>query len=476
MGGGVKKQVGGDLSTSIERITTYINTAITSLTQGLELKNKNIKIEYKFSLNIGRPKLVISVSNWSETDRKWTVPSTRSRTEQLPQISTLYSDIEKNYGADGNAYMFTPSLIEDLRLEIYHIAKTEANNIPLPVIDTATADATLVTDADIAAAAIAADVAIDAEQEAFSTNDNTDEWNTDNTDDADADVDIGIHTIFAKIIMKEIIDKFDIDHPVNVRFIKNIEVSAGNTGISLIGGSQDRKPEDVEIDVTLNRAAMKSTMNELTVLSRKHAEMLENYYGNDATDDNAYVEYLESKIALDKYYLGLYENKDLDSTYVNCTEEEFTKIFNDIENEVSEEKDKEMLNNSIKDNQNLIAQIKEDVKNEAAIKKHTEFKDKTFIEPDGKPLTDNRKHIPVKRNTGLTASEIAGMRNNENNEFNQPYLTGYGGKRRTKTMKSRKPSTTRTKKKRYATKTSHRKKTKNANRSKKNKTRRKRHY
>ena len=52
----------------------------------------------------------------------------------------------------------------------------------------------------------------------------------------------------------------------------------------------------------------------------------------------------------------------------------------------------------------------------------------------------------------------------------------FGGKRGTKTMKSRKPSTTITKKRRYVTKTARRKKTKNANRSKKNKTRRKRHY
>ena len=80
---------------------------------------------------------------------------------------------------------------------------------------------------------------------------------------------------------------------------------------------------------------------------------------------------------------------------------------------------------------------------------------------------------------GLTASEIAETGNNENNEFNPRGLMGYGGKRKTKTIKSRKPSTNKSLKKRYATKTLQmkiRKGSKKSNRSKKNKTRRKRHY
>ena len=60
----------------------------------------------------------------------------------------------------------------------------------------------------------------------------------------------------------------------------------------------------------------------------------------------------------------------------------YTTIFSsEIKPLVSEEKDKEMLNNSIKDNQNLIAQIKKDIDTEtdAAEKARRIEKLKTFI-------------------------------------------------------------------------------------------------
>ena len=481
MGGEVKKQVGGNsLSTIIGTITTYINKEIQSLKLNIATDNRNIKIECKFSLNINRPTLVIHVYNFSKSTKKWSEHDTLGKTVQLPQIATLYSDVEKNYSAKGYAVdMFTHTLMEDLRLDIYNAHVNTAHAVQaVTEIDYDDDDISAAIDArgttEIAAEqGTAVDAVLESEEAGRE------------------DIDISIHSIFANVIMKSILEKFKSEFSDNNQYIRSVYYTLGNVTHKYQGGSKDREPEEVELDVMLNRAAMKNTMDQLTVLSRKHAETLENYYDNDAIDDNAYVEYLESKIALDTYYLDLYaQTKDI----VNSTDDDLQKFENYISdkgnNEVSEEKDKEVLTRLIKDNLELIAQIKkEDAKNEAAattkaaaermaaIKKSETLKHTTFIRPDGKPLSGQKPtYKPVNMNTGLTASEIAVMRNNKN-PWKQGNLTlGYGGKRRTKTMKSRKPPTKRTKKRRYVTKTAHKKKTKNANRSKKNKTRRKRHY
>ena len=228
-------------------------------------------------------------------------------------------------------------------------------------------------------------------------------------------------------------------------------------------------------------------MSELTTLCRNNAEKMEDCYGDEPFTDENYIKYLESKIALDKYYLSLYENEALEPRYVNCTKEEFSAFFDNKVKEVDADTDKRMLTNTIKNYQESIEQIKKDIVKEAsvekaaadrmaAIKKRETLKHTTFIGPDGKPLSGQKpKYKPVNMKTGLTASEIAEMGQSHKNEFNKPPLMGYGGKkthRKRKTLKK----TKRTKKRRYVTKTAHKKKTKNANRSKKNNTRRKRHY
>ena len=196
-------------------------------------------------------------------------------------------------------------------------------------------------------------------------------------------------------------------------------------------------------------------MDEFTILCRNNAEKLENYYGNGATDDNAYVEYLKSKIALDQYYLSLYNNKDLDEEYVNCTQSEFALIFDDIKNEVDADKDKSMLNFSIQDNTKLIKSIKS-------------------------ILNNKKKDFTMK--TGLTPRELE-MYKTEVNGFRPTYppIRGYGGKSRGKTMKPRTLLSNKTRRKLFRLSSSEfnpngRKKTKNINRSKKNDTRRKRNY
>ena len=214
-----------------------------------------------------------------------------------------------------------------------------------------------------------------------------------------------------------------------------------------------KKLEDLKkpIEVTLNRAAVKSAMDEFAILCRNNAEKLENYYGNGATDDNAYVEYLKSKIALDKYYLSLYDREDLDEKYVNCTQSDFALIFDDTKNEVDAEKDKSMLKYSIQDNSKLIESM----------------------------AKNKNKGLTMK--TGLTPEEFAEMNKTKSNVITPPLLTGYGGKSRAKTMKPRTPLSNKTRRKLFRPASSEfnpndRKKTKRSNRPKKNKTRRKRNY
>ena len=485
MGGEVKKQVGGDsLSKSIGAITTYINNEIQSLILNTATDNRNIKIECKFSLNINRPTLVIQVSNFSKSTNKWSVSASGGKTVKLPQIDTLYSDIAKNYSANegGAVDMFTHTLMEDLRLDIYnaHVNTPQAVQT-VTEIDYDDDDISPAVDARGTEIATEQATAVDADLE---------------SEEADRpDIDISIHSIFANVIMKSILEKFKSEFSDSSQYIRWVFSMLGTETRRYEGGSKDREPEEVELDVMLNRAAMKNTMDQLTVLSRKHAETLENYYDNDAIDDNAYVEYLESKIALDTYYLDLYaQTKDI----VNSTDDDLQKFENYISdkgnNEVSEEKDKEVLTRLIKDNLELIAQIKkEDAKNEAAATT------KAAAERERQVAKKAKEHV---KNEAAAAAEAAATKaaekkaaekaryeaivadqkmwseynNDQSTQVNQTLLSGYGGKRRTKTMKSRKPPTTRTKKKRYVTKTAHKKKTKNANRSKKNKTRRKRHY
>lgn len=230
------------------------------------------------------------------------------------------------------------------------------------------------------------------------------------------------------------------------QYIANIELN-NEKNIEFKKLEDSKKP----IEVTLNRAAVKSAMDEFAILCRNNAEKLENYYGNGATDDNAYVEYLKSKIALDKYYLSLYDREDLDEKYVNCTQSEFALIFDDIKNEVDVEKDKSMLNYSIRDNSKLIEYI----------------------------AKNKNKGFTMK--TGLTQEEFAEMNKTKSNGIAPPLLTGYGGKSRAKTMKPRTPLSNKTRRKLFRLASSEfnpigRKKTKRSNRPKKNKTRRKRNY
>jgi hypothetical protein len=125
----------------------------------------------------------------------------------------------------------------------------------------------------------------------------------------------------------------------------------------------DKKPE---WKVLFNKKAYGDSMSELTTLCRKNAEKMEDCYGDEPFTDENYIKYLESKIALDTYYLSLYDNKALEPTYVNCTEEEFSAFFDNKEKEVDAETDKRMLKNTIKNYQESIEQIKKDIVKEAS--------------------------------------------------------------------------------------------------------------
>jgi hypothetical protein len=283
-----------------------------------------------------------------------------------------------------------------------------------------------------------------------------------------------------------------------------------------LGGAKKdvaKKGENQRWEVLFNKKAYGDSMSELTTLCRNNAEKMEDCYGDEPFTDENYIKYLESKIALDTYYLSLYDNEALEPRYVNCTKEEFSAFFDNKVKEVDADTDKRMLTNTIKNYQESIEQIKKDIVNEASVEKAAAEKAATTkaekaaatkaadaekaekaaatkaaatkaadaVEKAAatkaaadaeKALAENAVRAQERYNARMYDLKMMNRMSGDNREL----LQAYGGKRRTKTMKSRKPPTKRTKKKRYVTKTAHKKKTKNANRSKKNKTRRKRHY
>jgi len=309
-----------------------------------------------------------------------------------------------------------------------------------------------------------------------------------------------------------------------------VDVADFNKRKQLGGAKKDvaKKGENQRWEVLFNKKAYGDSMSELTTLCRNNAEKMEDCYGDEPFTDENYIKYLESKIALDTYYLSLYDNEALEPRYVNCTKEEFSAFFDNKVKEVDADTDKRMLTNTIKNYQESIEQIKKDIVNEASVEKAAAEKAATTkaaatkaaattkaekaaatkaadaekaekaaatkaaatkaadaVEKAAaqaaatkaaadaeKALAENAVRAQERYNARMYDLKMMNRMSGDNREL----LQAYGGKRRTKTMKSRKPPTKRTKKKRYVTKTAHKKKTKNANRSKKNKTRRKRHY
>ena len=440
----------------------------------------------------------------------------------LPLFNELYNDIQKYYCDTKQGYqMFEPETFEDLRTQLYDATKTTTtitDAMAMGAINAQTStrqpledyadDGFHDNDADDGTGADLVDQAVETANRVITDDVNAQQSEYDNN--------IDLIDILSNTIVLDIIDEIEADNTIITDAINEApdmdlrwkqghihlshtmtnNVHTGSVVIPQLprayrgggkvvstaqsGDIEDDKPSNVENEanqkskadkkpewkVLFNKKAYGDAMSKFTTLCRKNADKIEDCYGDEPFTNENYIEYLESKIALDKYYLSLYDNKALEPTYVNCTEEEFSKFFDNEEKEVDAETDKRMLKNTIKDYQESIAQIKKDLKRD----KLKTFKGTKFIGPDGKPLTDNRKHIPEKMNAGPDVPPAF------THDDKRQLLTGYGGKRRTKTMKSRKPSTNKSLKKRYATKTSHRKKTKNANRSKNNNTRKKRHY
>jgi len=526
-GGGsnqVIKQTGGDIyhdeiNTIKELLKKQIRTVIHEH-QGTQ----NIGFTYSYDISQGTgysPHLYI-FWNGSQTGEPF-------GSVQLPSFNHLYNDIQNYYCDTKREYqMFEPETFEELRHKLYFGTNTITDvqraiydqHITRAVLEEHADDGYVHENDDDADQAVAAANSV-TQQIAF-------EQEPDNA--------FELIDILSNLIVLDIIDKIDADeniitdaineatdmthdwkrrHKEDKNHTMTNKVHTGNVSVPRVagynvgGGQSDtehvgnindfkriaggakedvaKKDENPRWEVLFNKKAYRDAMSKFTTLCRNNAEKMEDCYGDEPFTDENYIKYLESKIALDKYYLSLYDNEALEPRYVNCTEEEFSAFFDNKEKEVDAETDIRMLKNTIKNYQESIEQIKKDIVKEAsvekaaadrmaAIKKRETLKHTTFIGPDGKPLSGQKpKYKPVNMKTGLTASEIAEMGQSHKNEFNKPHLMGYGGKtthRKRKTLKK----TKRTKKRRYVTKTAHKKKTKNANRSKKNNTRRKRHY